>query len=126
VLQYLEDVHGYCLYYATQIVGVCSDPVDAQRAIANERGIDFPLLYDPHRVVLQAYYVNVYPTVMIVDPFGMRQEKYRGGCPEQIATLKLMAQMTGYKYLTPEELRQQYLGDTHEDPTGSADKPGGG
>jgi peroxiredoxin len=125
VLQYLEDIHGYCMYYATQIIGVCSDPPDAQRAAAKAHDTDFPLLYDAGGAVLEAYHVNVYPTVMIVDPFGKRQEKYRGGCPEQIGTLRLVSQMTGFKYLSPEELKLHYLGQTHGDDNEPKEEEGG-
>jgi peroxiredoxin len=113
VLQYLEDIHGYCLYYATQIVGVCSDAPNAQRAVAKERDTDFPLCFDSGGKIAEKYHVTVYPTVMIVDPFGKRQEKYRGGCPEHVQTLKLVSKMTGYKYLTPDEIHEEYLALAH-------------
>ena len=119
ILQYLEDMHGFCLYYATQIVGICKDDPNSQIAVSKAKRTDFPLLYDAGGKVAEAYHINAYPTVMVIDPFGKRQEKFRGGCPEQLSTLRLVANMTGYKYLTPDELRQQYLTESHETPKGS-------
>jgi peroxiredoxin len=122
VLQYLEDIHGYCLYYATQIVGICSDSPNSQRAVAKERDTDFPLCYDPGGKVAELYHVTALPTVMIVDPFGKRQEKYRAGCPEHIKTLKLVSRMTGYKYLSPDEIHQEYLAQAHDTMNGPVDR----
>jgi peroxiredoxin len=115
VLQYMEDIHGYCLYYATQIVGICTDSPNAQRAVAKERDTDFPLCFDRDGKVTDSYHVRVFPTVMVIDPYGKRQEKYRGGCPEHLTTLKLVSRMTGYKYLSPDEIREEYLAQAHEE-----------
>ena len=83
-----------------EVVAISIDDLSGAQAMASNSGVDFPILYNPDKDVVQAYGVFnltgdrlATPSTFIVDASGVIRYKFVGGTAHRTPIEELLSQL---------------------------------